>query len=38
MMKKLILKGKPLLKKNGLNSVNKTIETPVRSYPEVKVN
>jgi len=36
-MKKLILKGRPLLKKNGFNSLNRTIETPVRSYAVVKV-
>jgi len=32
-----MLKGKPLLKKNGFNSLNRTIETPVRSYAVVKV-
>ena len=37
MMKKLILKGKPLLKKNGFNSLNRTIETPVRSYTVLNV-
>jgi len=37
MMKKLLLNGKPLLKKNGLNALNKTIETPLRSYAVVKV-
>jgi len=36
-MKKLILKGKPLLKKNGFNSLNRTIETPIRLYAVVKV-
>jgi len=37
MMKKLILKGKPLLKTNGFNSLNRTTETPVRSHALVKV-
>jgi len=36
-MKKLIPKRKPLLKKNGFNSLNRTIEIPIRSYAVVKV-
>jgi len=37
MMKKLIIKGKPLLKKYGFNSLDKTIETPARSYAVINV-
>jgi len=32
----IISKGKPLSKKNGFNLLNRTIETPVRSYAVVK--